>query len=65
MPKIIKDPLTPINVLYSETGEFSIKYRAKWLVKKEAIKTFFHDKPIIQIISKFLEIEQLPKNHTF
>lgn len=56
---------TPINVLYSESGEIPIHQRAKWLAKKEAIKTFSYNKPIVQLTSKFLEIEELPKNYTF
>lgn len=56
---------TPINVLYSEAGEIPIYIRAKWLAKKEVINTFANNKPITQIVSKFLEINNLPKHYTF
>lgn len=56
---------TPINVLYAEAGEMPIKERAGWLAKKEIIKIFAHIKPIINNLSKFTEMDNLPKKYTF
>lgn len=56
---------TPINVLYAEAGEIPIKDRANMLAKKESIKVFAHNKPIIDTLSKFTELNELPKKHTF
>lgn len=56
---------TPINVLYAESGEIPIKERAVLLAKKETIKIFAHNKPTTDTLSKFIEIDELPKHHSF
>lgn len=52
-------------MLYAEAGEIPLKERANMLAKKEAIKIFAHNKPLIDVLSKFKELTDLPKKHTF
>lgn len=57
---------TPIQVIYSEVGEFPLHYRAQYLAYKELLKTlYFETSPIVNHLKRLISSDEIPKHHSY
>lgn len=53
---------TPIHVIYAESGELPLKYRAQYLTFKEILKTIYYNiSPVSTKLSELINSDYLPK----